>query len=295
MIRRKKHRLSTPPPDRELVLADHLKELKRRLAWPFLAFIGASIACYLVYDKVFAVLQAPLHEPLYFTSPQGGFNVTMGICLAAGLIVAIPLLVYQIVMFLRPAFPRVITRRATVCFALISSVLAAGGVTFALGIVVPLVLRFFTGFQTEGLSALITASSYFDLLTKLCMTFALIFQLPLILGGANRIKPLSPRRLFRFERYVIVGSVGIGVLVPFAFDLTTQALIALPIVILYNMSILVVVVDNHVRRARYSSGPVVVPRSPSRDSSSVSSSPQRRVVRGTQRTSEGKRISDFVK
>ncbi|GHG43849.1 hypothetical protein GCM10012320_08210 [Sinomonas cellulolyticus] len=215
-----------------------------------MALVLASVGCFFIYGSVFALLQAPLHAPLYFTSPQGGFNITMSICLVAGLIAAIPLLVYHILMFLGPAFPLVIKRTRCALLSLVSFVLACTGAAFALFVVIPLVLRFFTGFQTAGLSALITASSYFDLVAKLLASFALIFQLPLILWGINRIKPLSPRRLFGFEKYVIAGSVGVGVLVPFAFDLTTQALIALPIVVLYNLSILVVVIDSSSSRRK---------------------------------------------
>lgn len=253
MTRQRKHRpaqLRQPPASQDLVLADHLREIRRRMAWPFSAFIIAAIACYLIYDEVFALLKAPLHAPLYFTSPQGGFNVMMGICLAAGVIAAIPPVVYHLLMFLSPVLPKFIKRTSVATLALISFILACTGAGFALDVVIPLVLHFFTGFQTAGLSALITASSYFDLVTKLLVTFALIFQLPLILWTINRIKPLSPRQLLRFEKYVIVGSVGVGVLVPFAFDLTTQALIALPIVVLYNLSILVVVIDNRLRHSK---------------------------------------------
>jgi len=232
----------------DLVLADHLREVRGRLTWPFITFSLAALTCYLNYNSIFPILQRPLHAPLYFTSPQGGFSVLMGICLAAGLIGAIPLLVYHLLMFLRPAFPRLIKRNVTIIVALLSSVLACSGACFALLVILPLVLHFFTGFQTAGLSALITASSYFDLLTKLLVTFALIFQLPLILWTSNRIKPLSPQRLLRSEKYVIAGSVGVAVLVPFAFDLATQAMIAIPIIALYNLSILIVVIDNRFRR-----------------------------------------------
>jgi hypothetical protein len=131
-----------------------------------------------------------------------------------------------------------------------SLLLAGGGAAFGFLIIIPLALRFFYKFQVDGLVAIISADEYLRFVVSVIITFVLIFQLPLFISLIDHIKPLPPKKLLKLEKYIIVGSVFIGVVVPFALDPTVQLLIASPIIVLYNVSIGIVVLQQAVRRRR---------------------------------------------
>jgi hypothetical protein len=127
-----------------------------------------------------------------------------------------------------------------------SALLAIAGAAFAFYVILPGSLQFFAGFQVKGLSALISADSYLNFVTSIIITFVIMFQLPLLIGFIDKVKPLQPRNLLKYEKWVVVGSLVVAILAPFTYDFVTSILIAVPIIVLYNLSILMVVV-NHAR------------------------------------------------
>lgn len=158
----------------------------------------------------------------------------------------IPVIIYQIIMFVRPALPKVFSRKRVASYTGLSAFLAAAGAAFAFYIILPGALHFFAGFQVEGLAALIGADAYLSFVTNVLITFALVFQIPLLLVIIDHIKPLKPKKLLKAEKYVILGGLVISFFVPFALDIVTSLLIAAPIVLLYNMSILMIVIRHRI-------------------------------------------------
>jgi hypothetical protein len=135
-----------------------------------------------------------------------------------------------------------------------SSVLAISGAAFAFTCILPGTLHFFGGYQIGGITALISADSYLSFVINIIVTFILVFQLPLLISFIDIIKPLKPKKLFSYEKWVILGSLIISLVVPFSYDIVTSLLVALPIIILFNLSI-VIVLTRHAaedRKARTS-------------------------------------------
>jgi sec-independent protein translocase protein TatC len=233
-------------------VADHIRELQKRLVVSVIILAIAGVGIYLLYEPLLALLRSPLNAPLYYSNPAGSFAFVMKICLTGGLAVAIPVIVYNVIMFVRPAFETHISLKRVYLTCLFSAILAFAGAAFAFTLIIPGALRFFAGFQVEGLSALISADSYLNFVTSAITTFILVFQLPLLISFIDRIKPLTPKKLLGMEKWVVLGSLGISVLVPFSFDLTTTLLIALPIIVLYNLSVIMIVMHhaNLARKAR---------------------------------------------
>ena len=234
---RKKLRDSQPA----TTVIDHIRELQKRLFVSVIALIVAGIAVYLFYEPILTLLRSPLDAPLYYTSPAGSFAFVMKICLMGALAVTIPVIIYNIIMFVRPAFIAALPLRRVYLTTLFSAGLALAGAAFGFFFIIPGALHFFAGFQVDGLSALISADSYLGFVTNAIITFIILFQLPLVIAFIDTIKPLKPQSLFKAEKWVILGSLVISFLVPFALDLTTSLLIALPIIALYNLSIVIVV------------------------------------------------------
>ena len=121
-----------------------------------------------------------------------------------------------------------------------SVVAAALGAIFGFTFIIPGALHFFSGFQVHGLNQLISADSYLNFVINVLITFVLMFQLPIIISLIDRIKPISPRAMFKGEKWALIGSIIISLIIPFAMDVMTQLLIAAPIFILYNLSFLVI-------------------------------------------------------
>jgi sec-independent protein translocase protein TatC len=229
-------------------IGEHVVELRARLKWFALFFtLGAGLG-YALHDQFIELLKRPLHEKLYYTSPAGGFNFVMKICVVFGLVFALPALVYNVISFIRPAFTKELKKSTVRLVSLLSLVLALGGAVFAFYVVVPGSLRFFAHF-TEGVQPLLSATDYLSFIVKFVKSFMVIFQAPLIILFIDRIKPLTPGKLLSLERYVIVGSLAAALILPFTYDPVTQFLIAIPIIALYNLSIVFVAIS-HARRKR---------------------------------------------
>jgi sec-independent protein translocase protein TatC len=228
---------------------EHVKELRIRIGWSALAFLIGGTVGYIYRIQAINFLKAPSHTPLYYNTPAGGFNLVMEVAAICGLMIAIPMLAYQLVSFVAPAWKDTIGRRHVFMITILSAVLATAGAAFAYYIMLPLSLHFFQSFSISGVHPLISANSYLDFVVKCIITFILIFQLPLIILFINRIKPMSPRKMLKWEKYVIVGSLLLAVILPFTYDPLSQFVLAVPIIFLYNLSLFLVwTTNNHKSR-----------------------------------------------
>lgn len=236
--------------EQPLTFLEHVHELRRRLMWPALALMVSGSLGYIFHAAIIAFLKQPLHQNLYYTTPAGNFNFIMKICVITGIVVAIPLLVYNLVTFIEPAIQKTIRKKSITTVSLLSLVLGVAGAAFAYYVVVPMSLRFFMGFSISGIKPLISADDYLSFILTCILSFILMFQLPLLILFINHIKPLQPRKLLKYERHVIVGSLVVALVLPFTYDPLTQFLIAAPIIILYNLSVVLVWLANRGVRKR---------------------------------------------
>ena len=225
-------------------LSDHIRELQMRLLASVIALVIVGIAVYAFYEPLLTLLRSPLGAPLYYNSPAGSFSFVMKICFMGALTITIPVIIYNLIMFVRPVFEKKLSLKRVYGTTALSAILAMAGAAFAFVFILPGTLHFFAGFQVTGLNALISADSYLSFVTNVIITFVLVFQLPLFIALIDSIKPLPPKKLLGMEKWVILGSLVISLLVPFAFDVMTSLMIALPIVVLYNLSILIVVLQH---------------------------------------------------
>ena len=229
----------------EQTFYEHVKELRKRITWAALAFMIGGLVGYIYRQPAIRFLSRPAHSPLYYNTPAGGFNLIMEVAAICGLFVAIPILAYQLVRFLAPAWGDSIRSKHVFIITVLSAVLAAMGAAFGYYIMLPLSLHFFGQFAIAGVHPLISANSYLDFVVKCILTFIVIFQIPLAILFINKIKPLPPRKMLKWEKYVIVGSLLLAVVLPFTYDPLSQFILAVPIIFLYNLSLVMIVWTNH--------------------------------------------------
>ncbi len=209
----------------------------------------AGTVVFFFYEPVLAFLSSPLGAPLYYSNPAGSFSFVMKICLTGALIIAIPVLIFNIIMFIKPAFEKTLSMKRILITTGISTILAIAGAVFAFYVILPGSLKFFKGFQVSGLHALISADSYLSFITNMIIMFVIVFQIPLLMIFIDHIKPLKPIDLIKRGKWVIVGALILTIIQPFTYDIMTSLFIALPIIGLYYLSILGVVTQHaHERR-----------------------------------------------
>lgn len=174
----------------------------------------------------------------------------MRVIMTAGFIAVVPVIVHQLIRFIEPAVGRKITSKIMRRTLLWSLVLAVTGIVFAYFTILPTSLTFFGEFGGNAVKPLISADSYLNFVLGMLATFALLFQLPLVISIIDHIKPLKPQQLTRYRRHVIVGSLIIALILPFTYDPVTQFVIALPIVVLFELSVLIVRWNHRTTRAQ---------------------------------------------
>ncbi len=223
---------------------DHVQELRRRLLWIILAVgISAGVAYWLRLPLI-NILQKPLGAPLYYTSPAGSFNFVLKLSMIIGTFIALPMVVYQLLGFIRPALPIKLKKGKMIRVIASSFLLALAGIAFGFFIMIPMSLHFFGEYASAQIQPLISANEYLSFVTNNLILFALAFQIPLVILFINWIRPIKPGKLLRYQRHIIVGSFALALILPFTYDPISQFIVAIPIVFLYYLSALLLWIVN---------------------------------------------------
>jgi sec-independent protein translocase protein TatC len=218
---------------------NHLLELRARISIYFFVLIAASAICFYFNSYILRILLLPINQKLFYTSPAGGLDFIIKIALFGGFILSLPVFLYQILKFVEPALP--VNANLTIGVFLISSIILTGlGLSFAYFVSLPSALYFLTSFGSDQIEALITANEYFSFVTRYLLGFAIFFQLPLILLSINKFYRLKTFSLSKAQRWVITGGFIIAAILTPTPDLVNQGLMALPLIIIYYLSIVVI-------------------------------------------------------
>lgn len=231
-------RAKTSSSAEKLPLSEHLKEFRRRLSYiAACVAIGAGVAYGFEHQLIAALLRPSHGQDFIYTSPMGGINFLFTICLYVGLVVATPVIIYQLLAFLSPLM-RGATHRYLLLAASAAGIVAAGGVAFGYFIGLPSALHFLLHqFTTIQVRPLITIQSYVSFVGLYLLGSALMFQLPLILLFINRIKPLTPGGLFKYERYLVVFAFLAAFIMNPTPNLVSQMVVVVPIIVMYQVGI----------------------------------------------------------
>lgn len=219
---------------------DHIKELRKRILWVVLSIGLCAGLAYGFRVPIINTLQHPLGAPLFYTSPAGSFNFILKLSMVFGLFISLPLMVYHLIRFIEPALPIRVEKRVIVGVISATCFLALAGAAFGFFLMIPMSLHFFGSYASEAVKPLITAEEYLSFVLNHMLTFALAFQIPTVFLFINRIKPLSPKLLLKYQRHVIVGAFGLAVVLPFTYDPLSQFIVAIPVVFLYYVSIVMI-------------------------------------------------------
>lgn len=228
-------------------LSHHINELRSRLGWCLAALVAGAGLGYLWRTWLLHIVVSPLNEKLYYTSPGGGFSLIIQICLGFGVVVAIPVALYHALRFIGPALPKYPTRFIAGSLAA-SCLLVCLGVGFAYFVTLPAALHFLHEFSSDQVEALITSDTYLSFVAIYLAGFAILFQLPLLLLLANTVVPLPPKKLMGYVKWVILAAFIVAAVLTPTPDPFNQSIMAVPIVLLYVLSIGLVWLFNYWRK-----------------------------------------------
>ncbi|MFO7644530.1 MAG: twin-arginine translocase subunit TatC [Desulfosarcina sp.] len=219
----------------------HLEELRKRLITCFVAVAAGFAISYGFKEKLFQVLTRPLiavmkqGETLIYTGLPEAFFTFLKVAFLSGLILASPVIIYQFWMFVAPGlYDR--EKRLLIPIVALSSIFFVGGALFGYFIVFPLGFQFFLGFATETIRPMPSMKEYLGFAAKLLLAFGLVFELPLVLTFLARLGIVSVEFLKKNRKYaILLFFIGSAVLTP--PDVVTQVMMAVPLMVLYEVSI----------------------------------------------------------
>ena len=218
-----------------MTLVEHLAELRARLIICVLTLVvGVVVGFY--YSPPIVEFVTRLPGELVYLYPGEAFFVHLKVALVVGIILSSPVILYQAVRFVVPGL--LDNERRILYLGLpISLVMFALGIVFAYEVILPLAYAFFLGFGTESLQPMISIGNYVSFVLGLVLPFGVVFQLPLFVVILTSAGILSPRTLVLYRKYFILVIVMVAaVLTP--PDVISQVLMALPMLVLYEISIL---------------------------------------------------------
>lgn len=229
---------AAPGDETVMSLVDHLGELRSRLFRAILAVAVFSVIGFAISDAIIKVLAdaIPGDDPLFFTGLGDAFVIKIKISIVVGVILAMPVLLYQGWAFISPGLTPGERRTARPWIPVALFFFALG--TFIAWIVLPFAAQFLVSFSTDDLQPLITAGSYFDFVTTLFLVFGLVLEFPILLVGLSRVGIVTSQRLSSSRRMVILGiSIFAAVATP-GGDLVSPFVLGGTMYVLFELTVL---------------------------------------------------------
>ncbi|HEX2691850.1 MAG TPA: twin-arginine translocase subunit TatC [Kofleriaceae bacterium] len=234
----------------------HLTELRDRVRNAAIGFMVAFLICWGFADEIFAWLRRPLFKiweqhtgpgipaaqdwgrpRLIYTSLTQPFWVNMSVALWAGIFVASPFIFYQLWRFIAPGLYKR-ERKITISFAVFSAVFFVSGALFCFYFALPALYKYMLHYNSSELESLPNIQDYLDLTRDSMLAFGAIFEMPLLIYFLAMVGLVTHRSLWKFSRWFIVLAFVIGAVLTPGPDVVSQFLMALPMIALYNISIL---------------------------------------------------------
>jgi sec-independent protein translocase protein TatC len=237
----------------EMPLRDHLVELRRRLVWCLIAIVAGFGLGFAVHSPVFDVLIAPYCDlspglraasdsladecTLQIFDVLGAFFLRLKAAAVVAVVVAAPVVAYQVWRFVTPGL-RSVERKYALPFLVVSQVLFALGAVFSY-FVLPRALKVLLSFAGENVTSLMGANEYLGFLLHMMIGFGVAFEVPLILITLVLMGVLGVDGLRRWRRHAIFAAFVAAAIITPTTDPLTMTLMALPIVVFYEVSVLV--------------------------------------------------------
>ena len=238
----------TADSERRAGLFEHLTELRTRVFRSVIAVAITTVLAFIFHQQIFALLLYPAGDMnLIFVEMTEMIGTVLLVSLVTGVVLAIPYLTYEFIMFVSPA----LTKREKRYFYFVLPwmvVMFAAGVLFSYFTLIPAAITFLLGFGGDIASPQIKVSNYVSVVARMLLVSGFVFEMPVAITFLARIGVVTGDWLARKRKVVIVGSfILAAVLTP--PDALTQIIMAVPLIILYELSIVLARIVGRKRQA----------------------------------------------
>jgi sec-independent protein translocase protein TatC len=232
---------------------EHLDELRKRLITSVVALVAGFVICLFFVGRIKAFILQRLTEvlrggTLILTEPTEGFMLDMKMAALAGLMLAIPIILWQLWKFIAPGL-YAHEKKFAVPFVFFATFFFAAGALFSHYIAFPWAWKFFASYTNDYLTFTPRAASVFALYVKMLLAFGVIFQMPTIVFFLARVGGITARFLVKNFKYAVLIIFIIAAVMSPGTDVVSQALMAGPMLALYALSIVIAWVFGRKSRA----------------------------------------------
>jgi sec-independent protein translocase protein TatC len=237
-------------------LTEHLTELRKRILLSLATVLILFVGVFNYSEKIFDVITFPLRAelkitldsphiqilkktaaPLVFLAPAEAFWMHLKVSLVAALILSLPIIFYQLWRFISPGLLSK-ERKYVLPFVFFATTLFVFGAFFCFIIVLPFAITFLLGYKTQNMTPMLSVGSYVDFCLKFVLAFGVIFELPLVIIFLTRLGVVTPAMLAKNRKFAVLFAFIAGAILTPTPDAFNQTLMAVPIIILYEIGIL---------------------------------------------------------
>ena len=228
---------STEMGSKKLTFIGHLGELRRRLIRCVIALIITTLVSFFFAKQIFYILILPAGGiDLIYIEMTEMLGTYMKVCLTSGIILAMPYFTYQFFMFVSPALTRKEKRYVYLILPWVA-LMFAGGVVFGYFILVPPMTRFLITFGSDIATPQIKIGNYISIISRLLLAIGFVFEMPVVTTFLARLGVITSKWLANKRKVAIIFAFVLGAIITPTFDPINQSLVAVPLIVLYEMSI----------------------------------------------------------
>jgi sec-independent protein translocase protein TatC len=229
--------------DEQMTLVEHLDELRNRIIISAAVLVVACGLCFWQNHLLLEIANKPLPadinghplKPITFGVAEP-FMSTLKVSIYAGILIALPVLLYQLYAFLLPAL-KPTEKRLVLPFLILVPVLFIAGVVFSYFVVVPAAAKFLLNFNQTEFNVQVRASDYYGFLLTTLLALGLVFQIPMGVVAVTRLGIVTPQQLSHNRRYAYLILIVVAMLLP-GTDPVTMLIEAAPLLLLFEFSLI---------------------------------------------------------
>jgi sec-independent protein translocase protein TatC len=221
------------PGEVEMTFFGHLEELRTRIFYILIAVVGGAAGCFTVAKQLVSLLEVPARGVKFLQlTPGEYFFVSIKVAGYGGILVATPVIIYQVIQFVLPGLTRR-ERRLVLPVVLGSSLLFVGGLLFAYYLLIPAALNFLVSYGADVVEQLWSIERYFEFILVLLLATGLLFQVPVVQILLALLGIVTSAQMVKSWRAVVMAAMIVGAVVTPSTDPITQSLLAGAVLGLY--------------------------------------------------------------
>ncbi|MBU9722093.1 MULTISPECIES: twin-arginine translocase subunit TatC [Bacillaceae] len=221
--------------EQSMNLLDHLDELRKRIMITLASFIFFFIISFIFVRDIYEWFVKDLDMTLTILGPLDIIWVFFSIAGVAALALTVPVLIFQIWLFVKPALSQK-EQKVTLMYIPASFVLFIGGLLFGYFVVIPIVFQFLMGLGEDLFNPMFTPNNYFQFVIRMTVPFSILFEMPLVVMFLTSLGILSPEWMRKNRKYAYFALVVLSVLIS-PPDFLSDVLVIIPLLLLYEVSI----------------------------------------------------------